>query len=52
MLVCVKTAVKTIETLVGFQAPALLQSSKESLEEFTGILTHTTYKLHILFQMS
>lgn len=46
MLVCVKTAVKTVETLVGFQAPALFQSSKEGLDRFTGILTHATYRLH------
>lgn len=46
MLLCVKTAVKTVETLVGFQAPALLHSSKEGLEGFTGILTHATSRLH------
>jgi len=42
----VKTAVKTVETLVGFQAPALFQSSKEGLDGFTGIPTHATYRLH------
>lgn len=45
-MVCVKTAVKTVETLVGFQAPALFQSSKEGLDRFTGILTHATYRRH------